>query len=367
MKKFGFGCMRFPLLDKEKNEVDLSQTTQMIDRFLAAGFTYFDTAHGYLDGHSETALRQCLTERYPRDAYQLTDKLSENFFQTEEDIRPFFESQLETLGVSYFDYYLMHSQNIHNYQKYVQCHAYEIAQELKKEGKIRHVGISFHDSAAMLDRILTEQPLVEVVQIQFNYADYDNAAIESRKCLEVCRRHHKPVIVMEPVRGGSLASLPPDAAAVLDALGGGSPASYALRFAASFDDVIMVLSGMSTLEQTTENLRVMEEFQPLSEEEFAALRKISQILAGADNIPCTACRYCVDGCPKQIPIPDLFGCWNSKKQFNSWDAGFYYNIHTAKGGKAGDCIGCGKCEHICPQHLEIRRLLKNISEAFDTH
>lgn len=367
MKKLGFGCMRFPLIDRDKNEVDLPQTMQMIDRFLAAGFTYFDTAHGYLDGHSETALRLCLTDRYPREAYQLTDKLSEDFFQKEEDIRPFFESQLEILGVPYFDYYLMHSQNVHNYQKYVDCHAYEIAAALKAEGKIRHLGISFHDSAEMLDKILSEQPLVEVVQIQFNYADYENAAIESRKCLEVCQRYHKPVIVMEPVRGGSLANLPPEAAAVLESLHGGSPASYALRFAASFDDVMMVLSGMSSLEQTEENLQTMCDFTPLCAEEFEALREVSRILSGTETIPCTACRYCISGCPRQIPIPDFFGCWNSKKQFNGWDAGFYYNIHASKGGKASDCIGCGKCETVCPQHLPIRQLLADVAQTFEKH
>ena len=259
-KNFGFGFMRLPMAGEE---VDIPQTTKMVDAFLEAGFNYFDTAHGYLQGKSERALKTCLTSRYPREKYILTNKLTANFFQTEEDIRPFFESQLEACGVDYFDFYLMHAQGAGNYPHFQACHAYEVAQRLKAEGKVRHVGISFHDSAEMLETILTDHPEVEVVQIQFNYLDYEDPAAQSRRCYEVCRKHGKPVIVMEPVKGGNLVNLPEEARAVLDALHGGSPASYAIRFAAGFPGMLMVLSGMSTLQQVEDNLAFMKDFQPL--------------------------------------------------------------------------------------------------------
>ena len=227
-KNFGFGCMRLPMIGED---VDMEQTKQMVDCFLEQGFNYFDTAHGYLQGKSELALKECLTSRYPREDYVLTDKLSGSYFKKEEDIRPFFESQLAACGVDYFDFYLMHSQSTTNYQHYRDCRAYETAFALKAEGKVRHVGISFHDRAAVLEQILTDYPAIEVVQIQFNYLDYDDVAVQSSKCYEVCRRHGKPVLVMEPVKGGSLVNLPDDAKAVLDALHGGSPASYAIRYA----------------------------------------------------------------------------------------------------------------------------------------
>ncbi len=208
MRNFGFGCMRLPM---NGDEVDYKEFSQMVDTFLEEGFHYFDTAHGYLDGKSETALRECLTKRYPRERYLLTNKLTTNFFNKEEEIRPFFESQLKACGVDYFDYYLMHAQNAEVYKKYKNCRAYEAAQELKAEGRVRHVGISFHDKAEVLDMILTEHPEIEAVQIQFNYVDYEDAGIQSRLCYEVCRKHNKPVIVMEPVKGGNLVNLPEEA------------------------------------------------------------------------------------------------------------------------------------------------------------
>lgn len=361
-KNFGFGLMRLPMLGEE---VDIELLKQMVDEFIAAGFTYFDTAHGYVSKKSEPAIREALTSRYPRDAYTLADKLSTYFFEKEEEIRPFFESQLKACGVTYFDFYLMHAQNADFYEKYKRCRAYEIGLELKREGKIKHFGISFHDKAAVLEQILTEQPEVEFVQIQFNYADYDDVVVEARKCYELCVKFGKPVVVMEPVRGGSLASLPEEADKIISALKGGSPASYAIRYAASFDGVMMVLSGMSNLEQLRENVSLMKDFKALNEEEFAAIDKVCKIFKSQNLIPCTACRYCTDGCPKSISIPDLFACMNSMKLFNNWNSNWYYNLHTQNRGKASDCIGCGKCESVCPQHLKIRELLKEVSAVFD--
>ena len=348
-KNFGFGCMRLPM---QGADVDIQETRRMVDVFLDAGFNYFDTAHGYLQ--SETALKECLTSRYPRERYVLTDKLTADFFKTEADIRPFFESQLAACGVDYFDFYLMHAQGPVNYD------------HLKAEGKVRHVGISFHDRAEVLEKILTEYPQIEVVQIQFNYVDYDDPAVQSRKCYEVCRKFNKPVLVMEPVKGGNLVNLPKEARAVLDALHGGSPASYAIRFAAGFPGMMMVLSGMSNLQQMQDNLAFMQNFRPLDETELAAVQKVQEIFRSKHLIPCTSCRYCTDGCPKHISIPNLFATMNTKQLYHDWNADYYYTeVHTAPGRKASDCLKCGKCEKVCPQHLPIRKLLEKVAAEFE--
>ena len=362
-RNFGFGCMRLPM---NGDEVNLEETKQMVDAFLDAGFNYFDTAHGYIQGKSETALKACLTSRYPRDKYILTNKLSGGFFKTEADIRPLFESQLEACGVDYFDFYLMHAQGEGCYPHYKKCRAYETAFELKKEGKVRHVGISFHDRAEFLEQILTEYPEIEVVQIQFNYVDYDDLAVQSRRCYEVCRKYNKPVLVMEPVKGGNLVNLPEEAKAILENLHGGSPASYAIRFAAGFPGMWMVLSGMSTLEQVEDNLAFMKDFQPLNETERAAVEKVQAIFRSKNLIPCTACRYCTDGCPQHIAIPDIFAARNAKELHKDWNADYYYhNVCTAPGRRASDCLQCGKCEKVCPQHLPIRKLLEDVAREFE--
>ena len=363
---FAFGCMRLPM---NGDKVDYDEFKKMADAFIDAGFNYFDTAHGYIGGQSETSIRDCVASRYDRSQFLLTNKLTDPYFKKQEDIRPFFENQLKWCGVDYFDFYLMHAQDRNNYEKFKKCKAYETAYELKKEGLIKHLGISFHDKAEVLDMILSEHPEVEVVQIQFNYLDYEDASVEARKVYEVCEKYNKPVLVMEPVKGGSLVNLPEDADKILRDLNGGSNASYAIRFAASFPNIAVVLSGMSDMKQMNDNLSYMTDFQPLSEVELEAVTKVCNIFRNLNLVPCTSCKYCIEEneCPKGIRIPDMFAVLNAHEAFHNWNTNYYYDSVVTGGnrGKASDCIKCGKCEKVCPQHLQIRELLVKVAETFE--
>ena len=363
--KLGFGCMRLPMKGKE---VDYDEFNKMIDYYMYNGFNYFDTAHGYIGGLSEKAIGDCLSSRYPRESFVLTNKLTSNYFKKEEDIVPLVKEQLKICGVDYFDYYLMHAQDRNNYKHYMDCNAYKVVESLKEEGLIKHIGISFHDTADILDMILSEHPEIEIVQIQLNYIDFESAGVQSKKCYEVCRKYNKPILIMEPVRGGGLVNLPDEAKKVFDNINAGkglSYASYAIRFASSLDGVYKVLSGMSNLEQMKDNVSYMKEFVPLNDEEYKAIDEVKDILKSIGGIECTACRYCTEGCPMKISIPDLFACYNAKKQFNDWNSGMYYEIHTKDNGKASDCIKCKQCERVCPQHLEITELLEKVSKEFE--
>ena len=363
-KKLGFGAMRLPMIGEK---VDLAAFSKMVDLFLSEGFNYFDTAHPYLNGESELALREALTSRYPREAYLLANKLTAPYFDQESDIRPFFEKQLQWCGVSYFDFYLMHAQNLGNYDKFQRCHAYETAFALKKEGKIRHVGLSFHDKAEVLERILGDHPDVEFVQIQMNYADWDNPLIQSGRLYEVLRKYDMPFLVMEPVKGGSLASAGKEIEAEMKRVHpDASIASWALRFAASLPGVATVLSGMSNEEQMEDNIKTFRNFVPLNEEEKAVIAKAQEALKKSPAVPCTACRYCCDGCPMGIAIPDVFKALNTIRLYGEEDrAKNYYKKLLETSGKAEDCVQCGQCESVCPQHLPIIDLLKEASEKLD--
>lgn len=364
-KNFGFGCMRLKLT--ESGEVDLDNFTEMVDRFLAAGFNYFDTANPYIGGKSELAIRECLVKRYPRDAYVLANKLSAFSMENPDEVEPFFEHQLQACGVDYFDFYLLHANDDEMDRKFQRLGAYEKVQRFLAEGRIRHLCMSFHDTPEVLDRILSEHPEIEAVQIQFNYLDYESPEVQSRGVYEVCRKHGKPVIVMEPVKGGSLAMLNEAAGRVLTDLGGGSPASYAIRFCAGFEGIFMTLSGMSDVQQMDDNLSFMTDFVPLNETEHEAVHRVVEILHGLDLIPCTACRYCTEGCPQSINIPALFKRKNELAQFTQQEKLIrrrYANV-IGRGGKAKDCIECGQCEMICPQHLPIRDLLKQVAAVFE--
>ncbi len=362
-KRLGLGCMRLPV--SEDKTVDDARFCEMIDFLMERGFNYFDTAPIYHGGDSEAAIGRCLAARYPRESFVLTDKLSTSCFTKEEEILPLFEKQLARCGVSYFDFYFMHAQDRKLFEKYKSCHAYEIALDLKKQGRIKHLGISFHDKAAVLEEILTAYPEIELVQLQFNYLDFEDPIVESRLCLEVCEKFGKPVSVMGPVKGGRLADLPADAKAVLDALGGGSQASYAIRFAASFSQVAVVLSGMGSMEMVRENVDFMKNFKPLDPRECAAVDAVAHILRDKSLIPCTACNYCTPVCPVGVKIPDIIACLNASRVSGDWQARHAYGLYTAAGGKGTDCLACGSCEEVCPQHFPISKLMAESADIFE--
>ncbi len=371
MKKLGFGTMRLPLLDSsDPTSIDMEQFCQMADEFIQRGFTYFDTAYMYHNHKSEIAVREAVVKRHPRDQFTLASKLPMSMINSAEQQQTIFEEQLEKCGVDYFDYYLLHNLTKISYKKAEEFGSFAFAMQKKAEGKVRHVGFSFHDEAALLDEILTKHPEVEFVQLQLNYIDWDSQTIQSRACYEVCVKHNKPVIVMEPVKGGILVNSLPQKAKDLyeQANPNMSVASWAVRFAASLDNVMMVLSGMSSLEQLQDNLSYMEEFQPLSEEEHATIQKVVGILNESALVPCTACAYCVEGCPMHIQIPKYFAAYNAVKQFGEKVLGnqrMYYSVSAEGNGKASACIECGQCERICPQHLPIIKLLKDVAETFE--
>lgn len=362
--KFGFGCMRLPMT--EQKTVDLEQTKQMIDEFLAAGFNYFDTAHPYIGKQSEPALWECLTSRYPRESFLLADKMSSSFFDSEEDVRTQFLKQLEICGVEYFDFFLMHALSAENYEKYKRCNVYSVLKQFRAEGKIRHLGFSFHDKPQMLEKILEDCPETEFVQLQFNYIDYDDPVVQSKACYDVCEKYGKPVVVMEPVKGGTLVDLPPAGKAAFEQLGmGKSTASYALRFAAGFDNIAVVLSGMSSIEQMRDNISTMAEFEPLNAAENAAVEKARDSIRSLGTIACTGCRYCTEVCPQDIIIPDIMSILNMKKMYADGGNSWYYWTLIQGHGKASDCLKCGACEAQCPQHLPIRSLLEEAVEKVE--
>ena len=370
MKKLGFGLMRLPQLEKDcQNVVDLAAASKMADEFIANGFTYFDTAAPYHSGQSETVFREAVAKRYPRDAYTITDKLSMFMIKDEKEIPGFFEGQLERLGVDYLDYYLLHGLGEVTYRQSERMHAFDFVKKLKAEGRVKHIGLSFHDKAALLEEILTKHPEMEYVQLQINYVDWEDDNIQARKCYEVATKFGKPVIVMEPVKGGSLATVPEQVEKMFKNYAPDmSAASWAVRFAASHENVMMVLSGMSNDEQLRDNMSFMKEFKPLSDVETGIVMTAADIIKNNITIPCTACRYCVDDCPKHIAIPDCFSIYNNMKRFEgkqTFVAATYYENLIQNNGRAGDCIKCGKCEKLCPQHLPIREYLKEVSAALD--
>ena len=360
-KNFGFGCMRLPM---KGDEVDYDEFNKMIDRFIGAGFNYFDTAHGYIGGKSELAIGDCLAARYPREAFVLANKLTHPYFECEADIRPFFFDQLKRCGVEYFDFYLFHTLNATNYQKHKACNSFKVVRQLKEEGRIKHIAMSFHDTADVLDMILSENEFIEAVQLQFNYLDYDDPAVQSKKCYDVAIKHGKKILVMEPVKGGSLVNLPIEAKEELSRLTDGSEASFAIRYAASFPEVFMVLSGMGNMDMVEDNISTMKNFVPLTDSEIEATASLRKTIRKVNQIQCTKCEYCVDGCPAGIKIPYVFAPYNDyiAAKITRREAKEKLPQNSAL---ASACIRCGACEDICPQNLPIRDLLEQIASKLE--
>ena len=372
MKKLGFGLMRMPLLDKTNEaDVDIEQVKQMVDLFMEKGFTYFDTAIMYNGFASQRVAKTALVDRYPRDSFTLATKLHGGFFNSAEKRDKIFSDQLGQTGAGYFDYYLLHGVESSLLPKYEKFDCFNWLLEKKAAGLVRHAGFSFHDSASLLDEILTKHPEMEFVQLQINYLDWESEWVQSRACYETAVKHGKPVIVMEPVKGGTLAKIPAAAEKLFrDYDPGKSAASWALRFAASLEHVMVVLSGMSDLAQMEDNLGAMSPLTPLSEEEKKLCFRAAEIINGQIAVPCTGCAYCTGGCPQKIAIPQYFSLYNEDMRENlaekGWTVNFTnYDILAEKSGKAKDCVKCGQCEEVCPQHLPIIRHLKSVSEHFD--
>lgn len=372
MKKLGFGFMRLPVHDEgNRASVNMELTKEMVDLFMENGLNYFDTAHRYNDEMSEVALKQTLTDRYERDSYVLANKITMNYIKTEEDQETFFHNQLQTCGVSYFDNYLVHNMGEVFYPLACKFHTFDFIQQMKEQGYIKHIGFSYHGSPELLDKILQNHPQMEYVQLQINYLDWKDTAVRSRECYEIARKYHKKVIVMEPVKGGTLVNLPEEAKQLLlQEDKKMSLASWAIRFAASLDGVEMVLSGMSTLEQVMDNTSFMKDFIPLNKSELKLLEKVADVIRQNTEIGCTNCRYCTTECPKNIAIPDYIAIYNNLKRLGNTsylkNQIVYYMNLIKEHGKASECVKCGICEKNCPQKIQIRDELVKIAATFES-
>ena len=371
MKKLGFGLMRLPLLDpNDEASIDLEMTKKMVDAFIERGYTYFDTALMYCGENSENMIKPALVDRYPRDAYTLATKLHVMYLRSMEDRDRIFNEQRERTGVEFFDYYLIHGVSNRNYNAYKRYDCFNWIREKKQQGLVKTMGFSFHGDPELLDKVFTEQPDMEFVQLQINYLDWENQFIQSKACYDVAVKHGKKVFVMEPVKGGTLARIPAEAEEIFKAYAPDrTNASWALRFVASLENVQVVLSGMSNMEQIEDNLNTFDNEAPLSDEERECIAKVGEIIRNNTAVPCTGCAYCVDGCPMNIPIPRYFSLYNDEKREvdgKGWTPNVdNYFVIAKLGGKASACVECGQCESVCPQHLPIIDYLKDVAKFFE--
>lgn len=378
MKKLGFGLMRLPKLSEAATDIDHAQFCRMLDSFIERGFTYFDTAYMYHEGCSEKAVGADLVARHPRDSFTLADKLPTMFLNEKADMQRIFDEQRQKCRVDYFDYYLLHNLNYRLFEVAERLDAFDFIQRKKEAGDAREIGFSFHADAALLDKILTKYPFFDFVQLQINYLDWESSKVQSRLCYETARRHGKEIVIMEPVKGGTLARLPASAESILRAYApDASPASFAIRFAAGLEGVRMVLSGMSDFSQLSDNIGYMDDFRPLCEKEHQLIREVQTILYKSIAIPCTGCSYCTEGCPQKMPIPAMFSLYNDVRRYENRDKKPEWGEEKeevappdrAQYGKTGvlasDCIGCGQCEEQCPQSLPVIELLRAVAKEFE--
>lgn len=366
MPKLGFGLMRLP---QKEDKINMEEVCRMVDSFLEAGLNYFDTAYVYHGGQSEVAAREAIVKRYPRESFYLATKLPAWCIKGEEDIDKIFNEQLERAGVTYFDFYMLHSlEDGGNYDTYEKYDCFKWGLQKKAEGKIKHFGFSYHGSPELLEEVLDKHPETEFVQIQLNYADWNNPVVRSGELYEILYRRNIPMIVMEPVKGGTLASLKPELEAKYkEVKPDASIASWAFRFVASLPGVMTILSGMSNEEQMKDNIETFANFEPLSDKERALVDEVTKIMLDIPQIGCTSCKYCCDGCPANISIPDVFRTVNTIRLYNEeFRPKNFYNGLVQRSGRASECIGCGQCESVCPQHLPIIELMKEASKVLDT-
>ena len=372
MKNFGFGMMRLPLLDENDFEsIDFEEVNKMVDLFMENGYNYFDTAYPYHDGKSEEAVKKCVIERYPRESVIIANKLPIFLITKEEQLEQIFNQQLERCGVEYFDYYLMHNVSGFSEKGFIDVDSFSFAKQKKEEGKIKKLGLSTHANAEYLDNVLSQHPEMEFVQLQINYLDWENEGVESRKCVEIANKYDLPILIMEPLKGGFLVDIPEEAEKIMkDYNPDNSIVSWALRYVASIENVMMVLTGSSTLDQAKQNIEIMNNLQKLNEEEYKIIDQVVDIINSNITVACTKCNYCVSSCPVGINIPKLFTLYNNEKiedndQFTAV-GNMYVNIAKSDSKIASDCIKCGACIKECPQHIDIPTVMDDVKATFET-